>query len=444
MPYISNTDDERAQMLEELGLHSVEELFSDIPAELRCRELDVPAGVSEMEVRRSLHALAEKNATDLVCFLGGGFYDHFIPAALSRIISRSEFYTSYTPYQPEASQGVLQALYEYQSSICELTGMDAANASLYDGGTAIYEGMMMAVRITGRKKVIVDEGVSPIYRLMLHCYTSNLGLEFVEVPVGGDGLADRHAIGAELDESTACLLLQSPNFFGCVDDVSDLAASAHEQGALAVLSSYPVSLALLKTPGEMGVDISTGEGQSLGLELSFGGPYLGFMAVRSGHLRQMPGRIVGQTVDREGQRGFVLTLQTREQHIRREKATSNICTNQTLCALTAQAYLALLGKHGLLEVADLCRAKADYTKERLCEIPGVELKFDSPTFNEFALDLPGEAGDVIGQLIEKGILAGFPLGRYYAGMEHSILVAVTESRTKEEIGMLAEALESVL
>ncbi len=444
MPYVSNTDEDRARMLGELGLKSIEELFSDIPADLRPSSFNLPPGLSELEVRRFTQTLADKNATDLICFLGGGFYDHFIPAALDTIISRSEFYTAYTPYQPEISQGTLQAIYEYQSAVCHLTDMDAANASLYDGGTALYEAMMMAVRITKRRKVIVDEGVSPIYRKMLHCYTGNLALEFVEIPVARNGRADRQAIETQLDKNTSCLILQNPNFFGCVDDITDMAESAQKSGSLVILSTYPISLGILKTPGEMQVDIATGEGQSLGLGLSFGGPYLGFMAVRSQYIRQMPGRIVGETTDKNGQRGFVLTLQTREQHIRREKATSNICSNEALCALSAIVYLSLIGKEGLKEVTELCSAKADYTLKRLLEIPGVKMRFPVPIFNEFTLELPRDAGDIIGQLIEKGIMAGFPLGRYYKNMEKCMLIAVTEKRTKEEIGMLAEALEAVL
>ncbi len=444
MPYISNTDEDRVRMLAELGLTSKEELFDDIPADLRPFSFNLPPGLSELEVRRFTQTLADKNATDLICFLGGGFYDHFVPAALETIISRSEFYTAYTPYQPEISQGTLQAMYEYQSAICTLTEMEAANASLYDGGTALYEAMMMAVRITKRRKVVVDEGVSPIYRKMLHCYTSNLDLEFIEVPVARDGRADRQAIKTQLDKNTSCLILQNPNFFGCVDDVTDLAKSAHKSGSLVILSTYPISLGILKTPGEMQVDIATGEGQSLGLGLSFGGPYLGFMTVRSKYIRQMPGRIVGETIDKNGQRGFVLTLQTREQHIRREKATSNICSNEALCALSAIVYLSLIGKEGLKEVAELCSAKADYTLKRLSEIPGVKARFPTPIFNEFTLELPKDAGDIIGQLIEKGIMAGFPLGCYYKNMEKCMLIAVTEKRTKEEIDLLAETLEAVL
>lgn len=444
MPYISNTDKDRADMLAELGLNSIEELYKDIPSELRSKSLNIPEGKSEFEVRQYLKNLAAKNSSNLICFLGGGFYDHFIPAAVDAVISRSEFYTAYTPYQPEISQGVLQAMFEYQTAMCQLTDMDVSNCSLYDGGTALYEAAMMAVRTTKRSKVIVEEGVSLIYKTMLKCYTSNLDLEFVEVKLGKDGIADRNAIKNALDKNTACVILQNPNFLGCVDDITDICGMVHEIGGLVVLSTYPISLGMLKTPGEMGVDIATGDGQSLGLGLSFGGPYVGYITAKTQYIRQMPGRIVGETIDHDGKKGYVLTLQTREQHIRREKATSNICSNQALCALAAVTYLSLLGKEGLKEVAELCHSKANYTLKRLLEIEGVKLKYSNAFFNEFTIELPRSVGDVVGKLIEKGIAAGFPIGRYDQSMENNMLIAVTEKRTKEEIGLFAEALEAIL
>ena len=318
MPYITNTDAQRAEMLSQIGL-KVEDLFAEIPKELLCGGLNLPEGLSEQEVRTRLAGLASKNYIQLTCFLGGGFYDHFIPSAVYALAGRSEFYTAYTPYQPEISQGTLQAIYEFQSMICRLTEMDASNASMYDGGTALYEAMMMALRITGRNKVIMDDSVNPIYRVMIHSYSRNLNIELIET-TNADGLANREAILAALDDKTAAVIVQNPNFFGCIDDVSDLAEAAHKKGALLIASCYPVSLGILKTPGEMGADIVTGEGQSLGLPMSFGGPYLGFMATRKQYVRQMPGRIVGQTTDKQGRRGFVLTLQTREQHIRDRKS----------------------------------------------------------------------------------------------------------------------------
>lgn len=443
MPFISNTPQQQQQMLEEIGL-TKQGLFSDIPAELMHHDFNLPDGLSEQQVRDVLAELAGKNYIDLVCFLGGGFYDHFVPAAVYSIISRSEFYTAYTPYQPELSQGTLQAIYEYQSLICRLTEMEAANASLYDGGTAIYEAMMMALRITGRNKVIVDDSVNPIYRVMVKSYTSNLKIQF-EQTNNIKGLANRQQILEKIDDKTAAVILQNPNFFGCIDDFSDIAEAVHNKGGLLIISCYPISLGILKTPGQMQADIVVGEGQSLGMPLSFGGPYLGFMATRKKYVRKMPGRIAGATTDKFGQRAFVLTLQAREQHIRRQKATSNICSNEALCALTALVYLNLLGKDGLKKTAQLCADKASYAYKRLMAIPGVKPHFRAKWFfNEFVVDLPCEAADVIARLIGKGFAAGFPLSRYYEDMENSVLICVTEKRTKQQIGMMAEALGACL
>lgn len=443
MPFIANTAQQRKQMLSEIGL-SMDDLFADIPAELRRKDFNLPSPASEMEVLKYLADLAEKNSTSLTCFLGGGFYDHFIPSAVYSIISRSEFYTAYTPYQPELAQGTLQAIYEYQSMICRLCGSEVANASLYDGGTALYEAMMMALRITSRNKIIIDDSVNPIYRVMIQSYTRNLNIELDETSCV-NGLANRDEIMALLDNDTAAIILQNPNFFGCIDDFTEIAEAAHKKGALLIVSCYPISLGILKPPGEMDADIITGEGQSLGIPMSFGGPYLGFMATKKKYVRKMPGRIVGKTTDTKGSTGYVMTLQTREQHIRRAKATSNICSNEALCALTASVYMALLGKDGLKETAQLCADKAGYAYQRLTAIPAVKPKFGAKWFfNEFVIDLPTGAADVIGSLIEKGFAAGFPLSRYYKNMENAILIAVTEKRTKQEIGMLAEALEAVL
>ncbi|MCK4998272.1 MAG: aminomethyl-transferring glycine dehydrogenase subunit GcvPA [Anaerohalosphaera sp.] len=443
MPYIANTDQQRQKMLADIGL-TMDDLFADIPDDLRIKDLKIPNGLSEQQLRSRFSALSGKNAIDLTLFLGGGFYDHFIPAAVSAITSRSEFYTAYTPYQPELSQGTLQAIYEYQSLICRLTNMEASNASMYDGGTAMYEAMMMALRITRRNKVIIGDSVNPIYRVMIHSYTRNLSIDLVETK-NDNGSINRQSLIDSIDNDTGAVILQNPNFFGIIDDYTDIAEACHAKGALLIMSAYPISLGILKTPGEMGADIVTGEGQSLGLPMSFGGPYLGFMATRKKYARKLPGRIAGRTTDTTGKDGFVLTLQAREQHIRRDKATSNICSNEALCALNALVYSSLLGKQGLKEVAQLCADKACFAYEKLTAIPSVYPRFHAkPFYNEFVLDLPCDAADVVGRLIEKGYAAGFPLSRYYDGMENSMLIAVTEKRTKQEISMLAEALEAVL
>jgi glycine dehydrogenase subunit 1 len=443
MPYIPTTDFDRDVMLKAIGVPDVDALFSDIPASVRSPGLNLPAGRSESEVYEHLHQLSHRNAHDLISFLGGGYYDHFIPACVDELSARSEFYTAYTPYQPEASQGTLQAIFEYQSAICRITDMEVANASLYDGGTALYEAAMMAIRLTGRRKILLDSGVNPIHRNILVSYTSNLAVDFEEISVV-HGQSDRDRIIRALDDTTGAIILQNPNFFGAVDDFTDVVEVAHKKGCMVIMSVYPVSLGLLKTPGQMGADIVTGEGQSLGLPLSFGGPYLGFMATRMEHVRKMPGRIAGATMDASGRRGFVLTLQAREQHIRREKAMSNICSNEALCALRALIYLSWLGKHGFKELADTCARKAEYAKTRLNAIPGVEVKKSAPTFNEFTIELPCEASGVVSRMIDRGFAPGFPLGRYYKGMDNYLLVAVTEKRTREQIGMFAEALEGVL
>ncbi|MGE4490086.1 MAG: aminomethyl-transferring glycine dehydrogenase subunit GcvPA [Kiritimatiellales bacterium] len=442
-PFACTSPDDEKEMLLSIGATSFDDLFSHIPSDFQSTDFNLAEGLSEMEMMQQIRAAARKNSSDLTNFCGAGFYDHFIPAAVNSLASRGEFFTAYTPYQPEAAQGTLQAAFEYQTAIARLTNMEVSNASLYDGGTALFEGMMMALRITKRNRVLVDEGVSPIYRTMLRSYTRNLKIEYREVPML-EGIADRDEFAKLLDHQVGAVLLQNPNFFGCMDDLTGLIEQAHQVGAVTVLSAYPISLGIVKTPGEMNADIVTGDGQSLGLPLSFGGPYLGFMATKKKYVRNMPGRVVGVTKDGQGRRGFVLTLQAREQHIRREKAASNICTNMQLCALRSVIYLSLLGKDGFADVARQCMDRAGYAWTRLKAINGVEPLFDRPFFNEFALKLPKDAGEVVSELISEGIAVGFPAGRYYEGMENVLLVACTEKRTKKEIDILAAKLEAVL
>lgn len=443
MPFIPHTQAELREMLDVIGVSTLDDLFADIPASMRPKQFNVPAGLSEMDVLARLESMAARNLTNVVSFLGAGFYDHHIPAAVDNITSRGEFVTSYTPYQAECSQGTLQTIFEYQTAVCRLFDMDYANASVYDGGTAIFEAIMMAVRCTKRHKVVIDETVSPIWRTMVTTYTANMPLEVILVP-HRNGLSDLDAIKAAIDDTTAAVVLQNPNFFGAISDLSDVFALAKSRKALGILAVNPVMQAVLKTPGEMGADIAVADGQPLGLPLSFGGPYLGMMACSKAVLRQMPGRIVGRTTDVDGRTGYVLTLQAREQHIRRAKATSNICSNQSLCALRALVYLCLLGPEGLTRTAELSMERARYAVERLTALPGVSLLNEAPFGYEFALCLPVSAHTVVANLAQRGFVPGFPIGRYYAGMDNVLLVACTERRSREEIGLLTEMIGGIL
>ncbi|WP_300158881.1 aminomethyl-transferring glycine dehydrogenase subunit GcvPA, partial [Solidesulfovibrio sp.] len=416
MPYIPHTPEEVREMLGVIGAHDVSELFAEIPESLRPKSFDLPRGATEMAVRAHMERLAGKNRADMTSFLGGGFYDHFVPAAADLLLSRGEFYTAYTPYQPEASQGTLQAIFEYPTAVCRLFGMECSNAGVYDGGTALYEALMMAVRHTKRKKAVVSEAVSPIYRIVLATYTRNLHLELVVVP-HKEGLDDMAALAAAVDDATAAVVVQNPNFLGAVEDFTTLFADAAAKGAVSILSGYPVLQTVLKTPGAMGADIVTAEGQSLGLPLSFGGPYLGIMTCKKALVRQMPGRIAGRTRDGQGRTGYVLTLQAREQHIRRQKATSNICSNQALCALRALINLCLTGNEGLARQAALSIENANYAAWKLRAIPGVRLLSEAPFGNEFVAVFPINAKMVARRLMDDGIIPGFPLGRYYKGLE---------------------------
>ncbi len=448
--YLFNTPDQRQEMLRAIGAPSVEALFDEqIPAQHRLkRPLDLPPAESEMELEARIRGLAAKDAgvSSRVSFLGGGAYDHFIPAAVDEIAGRGEFYTAYTPYQAEASQGTLQAFFEYQTLICQLTGMDVSNASLYEGGTAVSEAAFMAMRITDRhEKVVILGSAHPEYRQVLNTYVSNLKSEIVVVPTP-QGTANPEAVAKVLDDRTACLILQHPNFFGCLEDAKALVDAAHKCGAMAVVSFDPVSLGLLTRPGDYGADIAVAEGQSLGTPLQYGGPYLGILACRNEHIRKMPGRLIGQTTDRHGKRAFALNLQAREQHIRRDKATSNICTNQGLLALRTTIHLALLGPQGLREAATLCLHKARYAADRLTQVPGIELAFDRPFFKEFTLKVRGDIESTMRKAREAGFDIGPALDRFpsLAAGDHALndalLLAVTEKRTKAEIDALATAL----
>jgi glycine dehydrogenase subunit 1 len=445
MPYIPHTAQERQAMLERIGVASVEALFDTVPGELRLdREIDLPPAMGELELTDHIARLAAENtpAGQSVCFLGGGSYDHFIPATVDFVAARSEFYTSYTPYQAEASQGTLQALFEYQTLITQLTGMDVSNASLYDGASAAAEAVLMALGATRRgDRVVTAASVHPEYRQVLATYLANLSVELVTVGTP-QGTVTPEDLADAVNQQTACVLIQQPNFFGCLEEVRVLGEIAHQSKALFVVAVDPISLGLLKRPGDYGADVVVAEGQSLGNPMSFGGPYLGIMACREPFVRRMPGRLVGQTIDRRGKRCWVLTLQTREQHIRREKATSNICTNQGLLALRAAVYLATMGPEGMRSAAELCLQKARYAFDQLTRHESIEPVFDRPTFKEFVVRVvDGRVTERLQAARAQDIFAGLPLGRWYPELADCLLVAVTEKRTKSEIDRLAEVME---
>ncbi|HEX7083165.1 MAG TPA: aminomethyl-transferring glycine dehydrogenase subunit GcvPA [Gaiellaceae bacterium] len=439
MSYLSLTDADREEMLRTIGVESIDELFRDVPAGVRFdRELDVPPALTEVELQRHLEELAAQNAVDEVCFLGAGVYDHHVPAVVDAVLQRGELLTAYTPYQPEMSQGVLQAIFEYQTAICELTGMDVSNASGYDGATVAADACYVAKHATGRSRVVVTEATNPQVRQVVKTYAPGFGLEVVEVPHDG-GTTDPDRV-RDAARDAAAVIFQQPNFFGCLEPAPDLAAAASEAGALPVAHVDPVSLGVLEAPGRYGCALAIGEGQPAGNAMSYGGPHYGFLAARGEYIRRLPGRIVGETVDVEGKRGFVLTLQTREQHIRREKATSNITTNQTLLALAGLVHLSLLGPQGLRELGETCMALAGYARERLAAA-GLEPLFpDRPTFKEFGVRTGRNAREALAAARSHGVYAGYPLGRDYPGLDDALLVAVTEKRTVEEIDRLVEAL----
>jgi glycine dehydrogenase subunit 1 len=445
MRFTPTTEQDRSAMLDVIGVEHVDDLFADIPEELRFKgELDVPPGIGEAELFRELAELASRNldSSRELQFLGGGTYDHYIPACVDLVTGRSEFQTAYTPYQPEVSQGTLTAIFEFQTAICELTGLDVSNASVYDGATAAAEAVIVSTIHTGRRKVVVSQSVHPDTRAVVRTYAGGRGIEIVEVPATG-GASDLAAIRAALDGASG-LIVQQPNVFGIVEDAPALVAAAHDAGALAIASVDPISLGLLASPGELGVDVAVGNGQALGNAQAYGGPTFGFMACRSELMRLMPGRIVGETLDEEGNRAFVLTLQTREQHIRREKALSNICTNQALNALAGIVYMSWLGPKGSVKLARQCLSRAEYAKGRVLAVPGVELAFDHPTFKEFAVRVGREGREVIRACRERGVHPGHCLGADYPGLGDVLLVAVTERRTREDCDRLARVLEEVL
>ena len=444
MPFIVNTEIEREGMLRTIGVSSFDDLIVDIPEDIRLkRALDILPASDEPQVRKLLEGLAAANrsTSEYVSYLGGGAYDHFIPVAIKTIASRSEFYTAYTPYQAEVSQGTLQAIYEYQSLICRLYEMDVTNASMYDGATALAEAVLMAMNVTGRNQVVVAGKLHPWNSSVLKTYLEASGHNAVIQNVLQDGVGDVAALKELVTESVAAVVVQQPNFYGCLEDVEAIGAVAHANGALFVVSADPLSLGVLAAPGSYAADIAVGEGQPLGTPQSFGGPYLGIFTVKQPLVRKIPGRLVGMTKDRDGEDGFILTLQTREQHIRREKATSNICSNQALNALQAAVYLSLLGKEGLRQVAAQSAQKAHYLAGKIAALAGFSLKYTSPFFREFVVETPSPASDIVEQMLEHKVFAGYDMA---AHGESGLLVAVTEKRTKEELDRFVEKLGEIV
>jgi glycine dehydrogenase subunit 1 len=446
MSYVPHTDADRAEMLAAIGVEAVEDLFHDVPAAQRFPDLDLPDPLSEMEIMAELQAISEENLDlgHFTSFLGAGAYQHYVPRIVDHVISRSEFYTAYTPYQPEISQGTLQSIFEYQSMICALTGMEVANASHYDGATSTAEAVVMALNVARgkRKRVILSPGVHPEYRAVIRTYVQGMDLDIV----GDDDLtANLNDLAALLDKDTACFVVQSPNFFGEIEDLEGLAEKVQAARALLIVVTDPISLGMLKPPGDYGADIVVGEGQALGNGLNYGGPYLGLFACREKHVRKMAGRLVGETVDTEGRPGFVLTLSTREQHIRRERATSNICTNQALCALATSVHLAALGPTGMRKLAELCYHKAHYAASRIAALDGFQVVGQKPFFKEFVVRCPAPVKAINDYLLaEWGIIGGYDLGKDYPHLEDHMLICVTEVISKEEIKALADALSEAV
>ena len=447
MTYIPISPKERDAMLETIGVKNLDDLFKDVPAKHRFPELDLPPALTEMEAAAELADLASNNETvrgELISFLGAGLYNHYIPSVIDHMLRRGEFYTAYTPYQPEISQGTLQAIFEYQSLMTALTGMELSNASHYDGATAAAEAVNLAyAQFRGKRtKVVVSPSVHPQYRAVIRTYTQGMGVELAG-ETGTDIESGPEALTSQIDDKTCLVIVQYPDFFGRIYDYTKLIADAHAKGALVCIVAHPTALAMLKTPGEMGADVVVGEGQPLGLPMWYGGPSLGFFTTKKSYVHKMAGRLVGETVDNRGQRSYVLTLTAREQHIKRERATSNICSNQGLLALGSAIYMSVLGKTGMQQVADLCYQKAHYAAETLSKIPGYGLCFSDPFFHEFSLCCPKPVAEINAHLLDHGILGGYYLSQDYPSLPNHMLIAVTEMNSKEEIDMLAEVLAEV-
>jgi len=440
MNYTPHTDADVQHMLQTIGLDSTDDLFKPIPESLRLKALDLAPGISEMEVLQVVDGLAAQIAAQApaLSFLGGGAYDHFSPTVVDAMISRGEFFTAYTPYQPEVSQGTLRAIFEFQTMMCELTGMEAANASMYDGSSALAEAVLMSVRINGGSRVLLPRSLHPFYKQVIETYVKGINLEFVEIPWTETGGMDIDVLKSEMNENTAAVVVQNPNFLGVLEALDEIGDVVTPSKAAFVACVNPISLGVIRPPGDFGADIVVGDGQPLGLPLAYGGPYVGFFTSRDEHLRKMPGRICGQTTDVDGKRGFVLTLQTREQHIRREKATSNICTNQTLCATAVTVYLAALGPQGMRYVGELNWNRSHQALDGLLALDGVSSKFSGPVFNEFVVEVDGKASEVLGRLREQGISAGIDLGRFYPELDNCILTCVTEMKTEADIARLVD------
>lgn len=446
MRYIPNTDDDCREMLRAIGVRDVTELFTDIPEKIRLKEnLKLPSALSEPELKSHLNLLSEKNAgTEYISFLGAGSYDHYIPSVVEHLVSRSEFYTAYTPYQPEISQGTLQGIYEYQTLICQLTDMGITNASMYDGASALAEAVLMANRINNRKEILISQAVHPEYRKVLNTYTQSLDLEIKEIPFTKNLLTDSNEVKMLVSSNSSSVIIQYPNFFGSIEDIKKISESAREKEALLIVVVVePIALGILKPPGAFDCDIVVGEGQVFGNPINFGGPSLGIFATKEKYVRNIPGRIVGATTDKSLQRGYVLTMATREQHIRREKATSNICTNQSLCALAASIYLSTLGRRGMKRLAELNLYKTNHVKKEISKMRNFSVDMSIPTFNEFVVRSKLPLEKVNEWLLQKNIIGGLALSRFYPEMKDSLLFCVTEKNTKEDIDILCRVLSAL-